>query len=264
MITISNFQYGDVSSHRFSLIIGSIGRSSGVDSIDTFGSIEVETDRAADRVEPFEYAARLSDKLEFPMTIVNKHGEFYESWEVQIIQGWLFGRKSPQYLTIFEPDKMNESFICRLINPQILKVAGRVYGWSFTVSCSVPYGVTDEKETVIDCSSGDTEYSYWNHSSVEGYIYPFMIIQLVDGETDVSIINKDDDDFEVAFTGLRADDTIRMDNNLKYVKTDSGDKVINNFNLNFFRAVDGLNRLRVTGKCVITIRTRFRQAVGGQ
>ncbi len=262
MIITSNFQFDNTTSHRFGLIIGSIG-DTGVQNIKTYGNIEIATDRAMNKTEPFYYRSKIVDHLEFPMTIINKHQQFYESWEVQIIQSWLFGRRDPHLLTIFDPDKMNESYECWLIDPEVIKVDNKPIGWSFTVKCTSSYSITDIKTEVFECTQDITDARYWNHSNIEDYLYPEMNIQLASDSTGIKIENESDGNRVFQLTGLRSGENIYVDNNLGYLVTVSGDKILKNFNLNYFRVVDGLNKLKITGKGVITIRTRFKKAVGG-
>lgn len=262
VINISDFQYGKFTSSQWELVIGSVG-SSNVENINTYGDIEVFTDKTILGIEPYFYGTKLSEHLEFPMTIVNRNGGFYTSSQEQIIQGYLFNKKTPELLTISDWDKLDAGYMCLFTAPQKIKINNLVIGWTFNVKVMSQYSITSLKTEVINCTTDVTNYNYWNHSDINDYIYPDLKIQLASDVSFIRIENSDDQNRVFQLTGLRNGEEIYVNNKLKYFTTKSGDKILNKFNYNFFRVVDNLNRLRINGRSVITLTTRFKKAVGG-
>jgi len=259
---MSNFIFDNTPSHVFGLRIAHRG-SQGDVAKNTYTDIELITDRSAKKIEPYRYGRRLPDTLTFPMEIYNKHGNEYPSFEVQAIQEWLFGRIEPKFLTILDPDKGNEAYLCWLTAPNIIRHAGRVIGWQFTVTCAAPYSFTDIVELKFECNNDMNLIEFHNHSNIEDYLYPEMNIQMLANDTSVLIQNYNDNNRIFSLTGIRTNDSVFVDNNRQFMRATSGDNVFQNFNLNWMRFAIGYNRLYVSGRCIITFRTRFYKAVGG-
>ena len=259
---LSNFVFDNTPSHVFGLRIAHIG-TQGVVAKNTYTDIELITDRSAKRIEPYRYGRRLPETLTFPMEIYNKHGKQYPSYEVQAIQEWLFGRIEPKFLSILDPDKGNEAYLCWLTNPSIVRLAGRVMGWRFDVVCAAPYSFTDIVETRFECVNDATIINFHNLSNIEDYLYPEMSIEMLGNNTFVLIENANDDNRLFSLTNIRQGNSIFVDNNRQFMKAANGDNVFQHFNLNWFRFAPGHNRLYVDGRCIITFRNRFMKAVGG-
>ena len=259
---MSNFLFDGTSSHLFGLVIGHIGNT-GVESISTYSNIELVQDRSLNRIEPYHYGIKYPERLEFPMEIYNKHGEHYEMYEVQAIQEWLFGRNQAKYLSILDPDKGGEAYLCWLTSPEIIKLDNKVIGWKFTVVTHSCYSHTNIYEESF-VSDDDFSISHFhNMSNVEDYLYPEMEIHLQGLTTFVRIENISDNSRVFQITNLRRNSIVTVNNDLHLMSANNPDDIFENFNLNWFRFVPGHNRLLISGGCVVTFRTRFMKAVGG-
>jgi hypothetical protein len=259
---MSNFVFNNISSHIFGLVIG-FSSTQGIEEINTYSDMQIITDRSARRVEPYYFGRRLPESLEFGMEIYNKHGMHYEMHDVQTIQEWLFGRAEPHYLSILDPDKGNESYLCWLVSPQIVKVDNKVIGWKFQVMCASPYSETDIIESMYHCTTPTSEIEYYNLSNVEEYLYPELSIRMLGTASFILIENLNDNDRIFQITNIRAGTSIYVNNDYQYMIADNGDNVFQNFNLNWFRFSPGFNRLFISGTCELTFKHRFKKAVGG-
>lgn len=216
-----------------------------------------------DRSESFHYGAKLIDHLEFSMTILNKHGGYYTPMEIQLIQGWLFGRIKPNKFIIYDDCGEEHNYECWLISPEKIKIGYNVIGWNFIVRCTSTYSLTDLKTETINCLSDTNIIKYRNRSSVEDYVYPEMNIKLDNNTSSIEIINKSDNNRIFRISNVRKGEEIYVNNDLGYMDTKSGDNILDNFNLDYFRVVNGINDLTINGKCVITIKAKFKMAIGG-
>ena len=262
---MSNFIYDNIPSHIFGLTIGNIGHP-GVTDTGTYANVEIISDRAAKRTEPYHYGIKLQDGLEFPMEIYNRHGRYYEMYEVQAIQEWLFGRREAKYLSILDADKDGESYLCWLTEPNVVKLESKVIGWRFKAVCTACYSVTDIVEQRYECADEYTTIDYYNLSNIDDYVYPEMEIQLLGNTTYIRIENHDDNDRAFQILNMKPGSVIYVNNDLQYMRVVTGggvDSVFEHFNLNWLRFAAGRNRLNVSGMCEITFRTRFKKAVGG-
>jgi hypothetical protein len=229
----------------------------------TYANIELIKDRSAKKIEPYIYGRRLSDTLEFPMEVYNAHGLFYPSYEAQAIQEWLFGRAEPHFLSLLEPDKANESLLCWLVDPQSVKVAGRLCGWTFNVVCAAPYAFTDIVEETFNCNEQASVLQYHNLSNVEDYLYPEMTVQMLGNSNYILIENQSDNNRVFQITNINAVNKIFVDNKRQFMTAGDGQDIFQNFNLNWFRFCIGTNKLYVNGRCTITFKNRFMKAVAG-
>lgn len=255
--------YDNISSHIFGLVIGFIG-SKGVYDVNTYTDVEIITDRSANRIAPYQFGMRLPDSLEFEMEVFNKHGQFYENYQAEAIQEWLFGRAEPKYLSILDPDKGNESYLCRLVSPRKVKLDNKIYGWRFTVVCTSAYSVTDIVEKIYDCSLNvNSEIIYYNLSTIEEYVYPEMDIRMAGNSTYVLLENLNDNNRIFQITNIAQGDVLHVNNDNQFMTSDKGGNVFQNFNLNWFRFAPGYNKIYVSGRCIITFRNRFLKSIGG-
>jgi len=261
---MANFIFDETSSHQFGLVIGEIN-GSGLKTSNVFSEMEILSDNAFDRIEPYYYGRRFKENLKFSLTIVSRHSErYFLPFEIDAVQEWLFGRKEPKLLSIITDFGVKRSFECWLNNPaKIYKSYERVVGWTFDVECTSPFAITESKEKSYNCSMVENEIEYFNFSTVEDYIYPKMTIKLDPSTSYIRIENTNDNGRVFQLSGVKSGETIYVDNNLKYIETESKLNILDKFNNNFFRFVDGLNVLKISGKCELTFENRFYKNMGG-
>jgi len=257
---VSNFIFDDTPSHVFELRIAHRG-SQGDVSKATTSDLEIISDRAGRRLEPYVYGTRTQEFMEFPMEIYCKQSKQYESWEVQAIQEWLFNRKEMHYLTILQPDMGNQSWKCFLTSPKIVRHAGRVIGWQFNVT-TFPYSHTDIIEETYQVN-GSAYIHLYNDSNYEGYIWPELTIQMISNGRTVSLQNYDDNNRILSITNIQLGDSLYIDNDKKIIKARTTPNVLQNFNLNWFRLPIGHSRVLAEGRFSLTVKMRFLKAVGG-
>jgi len=247
----------------FGLVISGLN-SDPTRSSNTYGNAEPLQDKAGGRAFPYFYGLARPKNLEFPLEIYNKHGTWYEQFEVQAIEEWLFGHVEPKLLTIFDPDKGNQSYECWLTGEtQIVRIDKRVMGWRFNVVCTSPFVLGDRFEATFDCTQGVTTFDYFNLSNIKDFIYPELIIKLQPSIIYIRIDSEAEPNRPFIIAGARAGETITVNNYLGYMTTASGDRIIDKFNMNFFRLKDGHNFFRVNGRSMVTIRSRVFKTGSG-
>ena len=231
----------------------------------TFTDIEIISDRSGRGDESYIYGRRLPDGLEFPMEIYNTNGFQFPSYEVEAAQEWLFGKSTPRYLSILDPDKGNFSYLCYLTNPRIAKLGGKVYGWRFAVRCVLPYASSDIIENTHTLNQDISQITEYNTGTIaDTYLYPEMSIRLLGNTRFALIRNADDNDRIMEFHDLRLNEEITIDNKNQIIKAASNDNLLNGrFNMNFFRLAPGVNRLAINGRMILIFRYRLQMAVGG-
>lgn len=259
---MSHFIFDNISSQKFKLQIASIG-DSGAIARSTYSDIEITKDRSSKRVEPYVYGTKLSESLVLPYEIYHEDGGYYELYEVIVIQEWLFGRAEAKYLTILEAGLGNQSYLCWLTEPSIVRHGGKDVGWRFNVVTVAPYAFTDiiEQSYVLMSDSGIIDFH--NLSSIEDYLRPEMSIRLLGNTTSILIQNQNDKNRVFQITNIRQGDSIYVDNDRQIILSESGDNVLDNFNLKWLRFALGRNRLFINGRCELAFKVRFKIAIGG-
>lgn len=165
------------------------------------------------------------------------------------ILSWLVGRNEFKPL-IFE-DGDNEHFVyyCVFTSASTIWVNGECHGFRLTGSLDSQFA--RGTPTTAVAGSGTSTIIIENKSDIaDGYTYPLVVFT----GSSVSITNNTDDAMRTfAFTQLGANETVRVDNELKTIKSSTGEKRLANFNKNWLRLCPGINTLSVvaTGDVVI-------------
>lgn len=173
--------------------------------------------------------------------------------------GKIFGQR--KYCEFRTTDFLGKVFYIQRTSPINLITYGQYKGWfSFQVRNCAPYAFTDIQISTYDCSDASPlspmVVNIQNKSNVsnvygEYYYLPKMKIDLVNNTTNLTIYNTSDNNNLFQFTGLQANESIFIDNDLKKIKADSGAYILSKFNKNFLRLNYGLNILKVHTPCKI-------------
>jgi hypothetical protein len=241
----------------FGLVIAKMG--SGAESEKPAGGeVEPLLASAGDRALPWWYGASRPKPLVFPLEIYCKHRAWYELHDVQAVEEWLFNRRKPELLTIFDPDMGNWSYECWLSGAtRIVRIDKRVVGWRFDVVCTSPYMLGDWVEKAHDCSKGQAvRVECFNNSNIKDYIYPDLRIEMASGAASIRIDSGREPSRPFIMTGFAPGETIIVKGSLWHVASASGASLASKCNLNFPRLADGSNTFSVAGKCRLVIRHR--------
>ena len=96
------------------------------------------------------------------------------------------------------------------------------------------------------------------------YLKPTLYIDMSHGASELTIVNRSDNDREFKMTGLPSGIQIVVDNNNGIIYTVGSDyNLYDGFNMNFFRLVPGDNELEITGHGTLTIKGSFLHNVAG-
>ena len=122
-----------------------------------------------------------------------------------------------------------------------------------------PYVHTLPAELDFDLSDNTTTtiIEVDNMSNVVEFYKPMIQFQLVGDTTTFKIKNLTVAGEESTFQNLTLLDAINVDSATQRIESQSGNSYLNNFNFKFPRLIYGTNRLEITGKCYLTIKTSF-------
>lgn len=165
------------------------------------------------------------------------------------IASWLIGRESFKTLEVHQPDLEGVRFHCVFTETSLIYVNGMCHGFRLNANFDSPfqYGTP----TVLNVTGDGTKQTVniTNHSDINDYVYPTVEFS-TNAETsgyNISIINTTDSNArEFKFEGVENHEQITVDNELRYIKSNTGAKRLQNFNKNWLRLRKGRNKLDIT------------------
>jgi len=167
---------------------------------------------------------------------------------------WLLGRDSFKTLVFHQPDLEAYAYNCVFTAMDIIYVNGYCHGFRVTATFDSPYQICNPTvlEIVGDETSKTVEIE--NCSDIlDDYTYPYVEIS-ANADGAIKIINEtDDSERQFSFTGVKAGETIVVDNEMRYIKSSLGVEKLSTFSKHWLRLKPGTNTLTVTGQANITI-----------
>lgn len=265
----SHFEYGDVSSRRYGLIIVNIN----TDRITQFGgsteSISFFNNKAKKRyIVDDDYSGY---PLSFDIEIVTENERCLDQSERRKIEKWLFNRRDYRkfYLDIgddcigdtfeFVEGVMKRNYLnCRFVNPSKIEGNGGIIGFKATLEADSGLLWQDAIDKTFSVGNAYEDISSIItvnvDSDMDDYIYPKVTITMGGVGGDVIISNNSDDETRLTkFVDISPYATIIMNGELNYISGQYYEK----FNKqNFIRLLDGANRITVLGN-VDTLEIEF-------
>ena len=260
-----NFEYANLASETFDLMIASIDGSIG-ESSSTGKSFDIIEDSIPNSFKNCDYGIRLKPHLEFDITFAKKHQsqDGFSIPDRSRINAWLFGRQRNQEFIIYRPDGQDIIFKCRFNNSNFVTVGSKCVGITCTVICDSPFGYTEQEKYNYEITTNNQIVNFYNLSEHEGSHYPeYLEIELQGNSRSISIINLSDNNYKFELLNLQANEKIYIDNANKIITRSSGLLALDNFNLNFLRFINGTNKLQFVGNSKIIIKTKFTIGMGG-
>ena len=262
MFNSYEFTFAGESSLMYGMMIYDIG-GRGQDDVPFGNKGNIVETRTNNRIQPIHFGVNYHEKpLEFNLVFGSERA--LDRFEMEDIAFWLTGHQSYQWLSIDQPDMENIQFRCL-----ITQLTPIYHGWlpvafeaNIVCDCPYAYGFPFEMSYPI---SGSTDILFRNESSVREYIKPVLTYTPSGGESELTIINHDDNDRIFQIKDLPSSGIcVVVDNNNGIIQEiNYGYNLYDGFNLNFFRFVHGDNNLEVTGNGELTISGRFLYNVAG-
>lgn len=139
------------------------------------------------RVEANYYGDRWSDVLQFEIHLMknpcvyNNQDELkFTKNEIRQITRWLTSPHKPQWIKFeYKEDVDNDvtNYKCWFSNIETWVVGENVYGLKLFVSCTTPFGYTDDIESTYTIGSYSNVIVENNSDELESYCYPKVIIE---------------------------------------------------------------------------------------
>lgn len=262
MFSSYEFSFDGESSAMYGLMIYDIG-GRGQNEVSFGNKASIVEAKTTGRVQPLHFGVNFHESpLEF--TLVFGSMKELDRYEMEDVALWLTGYNEYRWLSIDQPDMELMQFRC--IVTQLTPI---FHGWlpvafEATIRCDCPYAYSYpfSKQYVVDSKDS---ILFRNESSVREYVKPVLTFSPSPGTTSLSIINESDNGREFRLDNIPAGSIVEIDNNNGIIR-DIGPYKSNlypGFNLNFFRFVQGDNKINVSGSGILTINGRYLYNVAG-
>ena len=218
---------------------------SGVKTNSAGSNVEIIQDKILRKATPYFFGTSQNEPLEFEITIGTT--EKIDRRDIAIIQKWLFGQTRRKKLQIQQCDLDNIYFNCFLINPQITSIGNIPYAFTCTVQCDAPWAWEFPRTGTFQTQEVETNLEFYNSSDDTDYLHPKIEITLDSTTIAISAINANDNNRVFAFENLVPNEKLIIDNELETIVSSTGLNRLNNFNGNWFRFVQGINKIRIIG-----------------
>lgn len=256
MFYAREFVYNGVSSEMYDLMIYDLGNKGQSDvSFGNQASI-VET-RTTGRIQPIHYGVNYhSQPLEFPIVFGAERA--MDRYELQDISMWLSGSQEYGWLSICQPDMEDIQYHCLFTDIKPLSIGNLPVAFEATIRCDCPYayGYPFEKTYSI---SGETPILFRNEGTAREYLRPSLEFTPASGTSSISIVNNSDNGYEFKISNLPSGCVVEVDGINGIIRDTSTYhyNLLDGFNAQFFRLVQGDNRLVITGDGTLKITGRF-------
>lgn len=263
------FSFNRIPCERFGLRIFDIDNENN-DATPFASTGELQTDVIPFKGRTFLYGRSFEKPLEFKLVfgldpLMLNMDEHLDRYEMDAIANWLTGHNTYKWLEVEQPDLQMVRYHCVISELEPIQLAWLPWAFSAKIVCDSPYGYRFPEKFHYICN-GTSNIQLISRSTINQLYYPKMRIQL-NGSDTVSIVNQSCDNTELKFANLpqRYFLTISVDNDL--CKIESSDASYSNLyqycNFNWFPLKRGMNKIEVTGSCILDFICEFPVNYGG-
>lgn len=232
----------------------SVRMESGLATSPFFGGQDVEEEWVGNRITPYDYGTQLNP-IEFTIQI----SPLDKEWTPQLrnaIGRWLVHREYKSFQTC---DDLGKYYYAKCIEaPNFQLASNRGYleltfrtnsAFAFSPVYISDYNLSDNATTrIIEMD---------NYSNINQNYKPKIEIQMT-GSTSVILKNLSNGGKVSAFTNLSPSEIVSIDNENEFIVSDNLlSNPFSKFNRNWLELAYGINRIEVTGKCIIRTKSQF-------
>lgn len=233
----------------------SVRMESGLAESPFFGGQDIEEEWVGNRITPYDYGTQLNP-IEFTIQI----SPLDKEWTPQLrnaIGRWLVHREYKSFQTC---DDLGKYYYAKCIEaPNFQLASNRGYleltfrtnsAFAFSPVYISDYNLSDNATTrIIEMD---------NYSNINQNYKPKIEIQLVDGETDITLKNLSNGGKEFKFVGLSPNEIVSIDNQNEFIVSSNPlSNPFSKFNENWLELVYGTNQILVTGVCKLWVKSIF-------
>lgn len=257
------FTYDDISSDEYGVIVAEF-ESTTTGKVGVAHATDLKIEKS-NRSNEFNIVSQTySSPLEFEIQVFMREGNVITQEHERALKKWLLQRGCYKWFTIYDRRYANIHFKANIHSPENIRV-GDVVGISFQVTCSTPYGYSEEIEQEFEFNDSMRTAEFYVDNDEDIWIYPDMeITMLSDG--DLEIVNSlDENKHTFKLEGLTAGEVITVNGTLPSIHSSSDgilDTIYQKFSKYWLRLADGDNTLTVSNNCTVKLKYREIRKVG--
>jgi phage-related protein len=211
-------------------------------------SVEPIIEEDLRRPVPYLLGVRYTPVLAFDIALYSP--DELDAKFTQLALRWLTGNATYKKLQIVQDDLSDIYFNCLITNTRIHRVGNKIHGLRFHVACDSQWawGFDQYKLYNYAVAPLHTAFSIYNQSDHAEYLFPLVTFKMNSSGGAFNLRNNSDDTNRlITVSGLSANETITIDNDLKIITSSLNLNRVGNFNKKWIRLVPGTNNLVVTG-----------------
>lgn len=230
---------------------------------------EVTEEYLGNNPVPVQLSAKYSNKLAFTMTIIKNtcvsgYDQYFSEHECRQVLRELTGFRGYKEMQVLSdnPDELYY-FNVRTKDASYKKLNGNVVGIVLDMECDSQFAWSREYNYTYDLTP-DKQMVFVNTSDdLNSYLLPEITIIPKNDISNLEITNITDDNRVTILSNLSANEIITMNSRRNILKSSKADRIIlNDFNLQFLRFVNGRNVITVNEPCAIKLKFKLPRKVG--
>lgn len=215
------------------------------------GSLEYTTFKNNKKPNMIIQDTNYTSVFEYEVEIISEN---ILDYDIDGIYDWLLNQPNFKKLYIDEENESHRFYYnCIFTNASNITVGGKdgwgIYGIRATMKCDSSFMWKDVKYTYTSTQLKNV-VTHKNISNVREYIYPTLTIKIGTTGGDIALQNVSDNNRLTTFSDTLPNDTITLSYYPALVSSflnDNDNLVYESFNKNFFRLLQGVNKIGIVG-----------------
>ena len=251
------FIFDGIKSKDMDLHIMRIDHSGFVDS-PYWGSQDIQEERHKNKIKAYYYGVS-KEPIEFTIQLVlmdkNNKPKKWTPRERFKIAKWLLQDTYKEFQTSDDLGKIYYAICTSEANLQLINQEGYM---ELTFKTNSPYAWSPVYIDTFDLSNNTTKTTITLHngSNILKKFMPKVEIEMK-GSTAVTLKNLTNGGKEFTIKNRATSEVISFDNENKIIKSSLNTNPFGSFNRNWLELVEGENRIEVTGKCILTVKSQY-------
>lgn len=258
---------GDFRVSSYGLMVGSFSYN-GESEDDTGINLSTIEEYVGHNPVPVYLGQKYSDKINLQITLIKNPCIFcddlyFSEKDCRGILRLLTGAKGYQWLKLITPEPDEDLWYrARTNSVSYKRIDGHIAGLILNLECDSCFAWSKEYEITVQAEADQHFYIYNNTDDLNNYVYPAVDIFPASAGT-VSVTNLSDNGWLSEIKNIRQNEKIKIDSKRQIISSSlPHDKLLNDFNLGWFRLAPGQNEYVSNTNITISLKFRVPRKVG--
>lgn len=259
MFVADTFVFNGRSCDEFGLRLYSF-ESSTTNEFNAGAKIDILEDHIQKSIHPVFYGVDRKDKLEYEMTFGSEVP--LDRYDIDLISSWLTECNGYHYLDILQEDMSTFRYWCIISDVKNIDIGNIPFAFKCTVTCDSQFAYMIPQKYKY-CVASSANVTIFNKSNISIGCHPSVVIT-TNGSSEISFTNQSDNNKTTKFTSLPSSGaTITIDGERQIITCPDIENIYENFNGSFLNLVRGVNKIVISGACIVEITAEYPMKVGG-